>query len=155
MGTAEIVTKSLPEVRLAADRSIVRDQRTMASVVGPAFDRIASILGGTIGALDTPIAAYSLTAEGTEVTVGYEYAGEPHPGFEILTLAAVEEALTTVHHGSMSRIHLSWQALHEQIRAHGYEPYGPCREFYIRAASSDQSDWITELQQPVRPSKSP
>lgn len=150
MGTREIITKPLPEVRLAASTATVRDQRTMASVVGPEFDRLASILGGTIGALDTPIAAYTLTAEGTEVTVGYEYGGEPHPGFEIATLPAAEQALATVHHGSMSRIHLSWQELHEEIRSRGCEPYGPCREFYIRTESSDQSDWITELQQPIR-----
>ncbi|NDK31246.1 GyrI-like domain-containing protein [Nesterenkonia haasae] len=149
MGTAEIIAKPLPEVRLAAVTATVCDQRTMASVVGPAFDQIASILGGTMGALDTPIAAYALADDGTHVTVGYEYVGEPHAGFEIVTLPAVEEALTTVHHGSMSRIHLSWQALHEEIRTLGYEPYGPCREFYIRAESSDQSNWITELQQPV------
>ena len=27
---------------------------------------------------------------------------------------------------------------------------GPCRELYVRAVSEDQSDWVTELQQPVR-----
>lgn len=150
MGSPEIIAKPLPELRLAASTATVCDQRTMASVVGPAFDRIASILGGTMGALDTAIAAYELAEDGTHVTVGYEYAGEPHPGFEIVTLAAVDHALSTVHHGSMSRIHLSWQVLHEEIRSRGYEPYGPCREFYIRSESSDQSDWITKLQQPVR-----
>ena len=26
---------------------------------------------------------------------------------------------------------------------------GPCREVYVRAIPPDQSDWVTELQQPV------
>ena len=26
---------------------------------------------------------------------------------------------------------------------------GPCRELYVRAEGEDQSDWVTELQQPI------
>jgi hypothetical protein len=31
----------------------------------------------------------------------------------------------------------------------GYTFAGPCREFYVRAESEEQGDWVIELQQPV------
>jgi hypothetical protein len=50
----------------------------------------------------------------------------------------------------MDRIAESWQELHSEIFARGLIHAGPCRELYVRAISEDQSDWVTELQQPVR-----
>lgn len=150
MSTIEIIKKPLPTVRLAARTAVVSEQPEIADIVGPAFDGIAEIIGGTCGALETPIAAYQMVDDGTEVTVGYEYGGEAVEGFEIITLPAFDDAFVGVHLGSMSHIHQSWQALHEEILARGYAPAGPCRELYLRAESADQSDWVTELQQPVR-----
>lgn len=150
MSTIEIIKKPLPALRLAARTAVVSEQPEIAGVVGPAFDGIAEIIGGTCGALETPIAAYDMVDDGTEVTVGYEYGGESAEGFEIITLPAFDEAFVGVHLGSMSSIHESWQAMHEEILARGYAPAGPCRELYLRAESADQSDWVTELQQPVR-----
>jgi effector-binding domain-containing protein len=49
----------------------------------------------------------------------------------------------------MARIGESWQALHRWVSDNGYRYDGPCRELYVRAESDDQSDWVTELQQPV------
>lgn len=71
-------------------------------------------------------------------------------GFEIATLPAVADAVVGIHLGSMDRIHESWQAVHQEILARGYVPDGPCRENYLRSGSDDQSDWVNELQQPVR-----
>lgn len=150
MSSREIVKKSLPALQLAARRSVVAEQPQIAEVVGPSFDAIASIIGSTPGALETPVAAYNMTEEGTEVTVGYAYSGPEQQGFELITLRQEPEAFVTVHMGPMMQIHHSWQALHEEILARGYEPSGPCRELYVRAESADQSDWVTELQQPVR-----
>ena len=50
----------------------------------------------------------------------------------------------------MERIAESWQAIHSETLARDLELAGPCRELYVRAISEDQSDWVTELQQPVR-----
>lgn len=151
MSTVEIVKKSLPAVRLAARTATVSEQPQIAGVVGPAFNTVAAIIGDTCGALETPIAAYSMTESGTEITVGYEYSGEPRAGFEIITLPAFDEAFTAVHLGSVSSIHQSWQALHEEVLARGDAPSGPCRELYVRAdESGDPSDFVVELQQPVR-----
>ncbi|WP_338040976.1 GyrI-like domain-containing protein [Microbacterium maritypicum] len=55
-----------------------------------------------------------------------------------------------IHLGSMEHIAESWHAIHTEIFARGLVHDGPCRELYVRAVSEDQSDWVTELQQPVR-----
>lgn len=149
MSQIEIIDKPLPAVRLAAIRTIVADQPAVAAVVGPAFDTVAGIIGDA-HPLSTPIAQYETLDDGLEVIVGYAYAGPAHDGFEIVELPAADGAVCGIHLGSMDRISESWHAIHTEILARGLVHDGPCRELYVRAVSDDQSDWVTELQQPVR-----
>jgi effector-binding domain-containing protein len=113
------------------------------------FGAVEDALPDTCGLLDTPIAEYDLTDDGMHLTVGYAYSGEPLEGLELIDLPAVERSVCGIHLGPMSGIRDSWHALHAEMLARGYVPSGPCRELYVRAASDDQSDWVTELQQPV------
>ncbi|MFJ4038593.1 MerR family transcriptional regulator [Microbacterium sp. NPDC090007] len=151
MRQIEIVRKSLPALRLAARRHLVADGAEIAGVVGPTFDGVAAVVGAESGALDTPVAQYAASEDGTEVVVGYVYAGPARDGVEIVELPAVETAVCGIHLGSMDRIGESWQSVHAQILERGLVPTGPCRELYVRAVSDDQADWVTELQQPVAP----
>ena len=149
MSQIEIIEKPLPAVRLAAVRTVVRAQPAVAGVVGPSFDAVAEIIGDE-HSLATPIAQYATLDDGMEVIVGYTYAGEAGDGFEIVELPAAADAVCGIHLGSMERISESWHAIHTEILARGLVHDGPCRELYVRAVSDDQSDWVTELQQPVR-----
>ena len=115
----------------------------------PMFDDIAAIIGGVPGALDTPVALYETVEEGTRVTAGYVYKGEAREGFDIVEIPAADAAICGVHLGSMDRIGNSWQALHTDLLARGYVPSAACRELYVRSYPEDQTDWVTELQQPV------
>jgi len=151
MSQIEIIEKPLPGIRLAARRALIADQPDIADFVGPAFDAVAAIIGDECGSLATPIAQYTDADAGTEVVAGYAYTGEAHTGIEIVDLVAAEAAVCGIHLGSMDAIAQSWQAIHSEIIARGYRPAGPCRELYVRAVSKDQSDWVTELQQPVTP----
>lgn len=149
MSSIEIIEKPLPALRLAARSRTVAERHEIAGFVGPAFDSIAAVIGHVQGALDTPIAQYDVHDNGIDVTVGYAYDGDANAAFSIETLPAHDSAVCGIHLGSMDNIAASWQAIHEQIVARGYEPTGPCREFYVRAESENQEDWVTELQQPV------
>ena len=149
MSEIEIIEKPLPAVRLAARRGIVPSQPDIADFVGPSFDAVASIIGDESGSLTTPIAQYSASEDGTEVVVGYAYNGAPREGFEVVELPAEHLAICGIHLGSMDRIAESWQSIHAEILARDFVPAGPCRELYVRAVSEDQSDWVTELQQPI------
>lgn len=150
MSQIEIIEKPLPAVRLAATRAVVAEQPEVAGVVGPAFDAIAEIIGDQPGSLTTPIAQYETIHDGLEIIVGYAYTGPAREGFAIIELPAAETAVCGIHLGSMDRIAESWHAIHSEIFARGLVHDGPCRELYVRAVSDDQSDWVTELQQPVR-----
>ncbi|WP_282845762.1 MerR family transcriptional regulator [Microbacterium oxydans] len=149
MSQIEIIDKPLPAVRLAAIRTIVADQPAVAGVVGPAFDTVADIIG-VDHSLATPIAQYETLDDGLQVIAGYIYTGPARNGVEIIELPAAEEAVCGIHLGSMDHIAASWHAIHTEIVARGLTHDGPCRELYVRAVSDDQSDWVTELQQPVR-----
>lgn len=149
MSQIEIIEKPLPAVRLAARRAVVTSQPDVAGVVGPAFDAVAGIIGGDSGALETPIAQYENVEDGISLVVGYTYTGPERDGVEIVGLPPVDAAVCGIHLGSMDGIAESWHAIHTEIVARGLIPAGPCRELYVRAVSDDQSDWVTELQQPV------
>lgn len=150
MSEIEIIEKPLPAVRLAATRAVVGEQPEVAGVVGPAFDAIADIIGEESGALTTPIAQYETIDDGLQIVVGYAYNGPVRDGFDIIELPAADTAVCGIHLGSMEHIAESWQAIHAEVLARGLVHDGPCRELYVRAVSEDQSDWVTELQQPVR-----
>jgi effector-binding domain-containing protein len=136
-------------VRLAAIRTVVPDQRSVAAVVGPSFDAIAEIIGHEPGALDSPIAQYETLDDGVEIIAGYAYSGPPRDGFEIFDLPSSDAAVCGIHLGAMDRIAESWHAIHTEVIARGLVHAGACRELYVRAVAEDQSDWVTELQQPV------
>jgi len=150
MSHIEIIEKPLPVVRVAARRAVVADRSEVTSVVGPSFDAVAEIIGDKCGALETPIAQYETTEDGLHVIVGYAYNGPVRDGFEVVELPAAETAVCGIHLGPMEHIAESWQAIHAEIFARGLVHSGPCRELYVRAESEDHSDWVTELQQPVR-----
>lgn len=151
MSEIEIVTKDLPAVRLAARTTTVSDLAEIGGVVGPAFAEIGAILTAAHGpgSLTTPIATYEMGEDGVTVVVGYAYDGPPLDGFDVVDLPAVPDAACTVHLGPMAGIGTSWQALHTEMTARGWAPSAAGRELYVRAEREDQSDWVTELQQPV------
>lgn len=68
--------------------------------------------------------------------------------WQVVALPAVERAATYTHHGDMPGIGGAWHHLMAQAAADGGVFSGPGREVYLYA-DGPQSEWITELQQPV------
>lgn len=151
MSTIEFIDKPLPALRLAARTAVVADQPEIAGVIGPMFTQIANAIGDIPGALDTPVALYEFVEDGMRITAGYVYDGVARDEFKIIEVPAAETAVCGVHLGSMEHIATSWQSLHTELLARGYAPTTLCREIYLRAYPEDQTDWVTELQQPVAP----
>lgn len=150
MSDTEYVVKSLPARSVAIRHATAASQPEIAAVVGPLFGQVAAAIGTVGGRPETGVGVYDMTEEGMDMLIGYDYAGAPSPDFEVVTLPAASEAVCAVHLGSMETIHESWQALSRWADANGWSPSGPCREIYLRAEPSlDQSEWVTELQQPV------
>lgn len=143
----DYVVKTIPAVRLAARRATL-DPDMLGQHVESMFEAVAAGLRHVPGALATPIATYDDSDTGLQVTVGYAYGGPPPEGTEVVDLPQTQ-AVCGVHLGSMAQIGESWQALHRWVVENHYAYAGPCRELYVQAVSPDQSDWVTELQQPV------
>ena len=143
----DYVLKTVPALRLAALTATV-DPDSVSETVEPMFVRVGAALEHERGALDTPVATYAETENGTAIVVGYAHCGPVPAGLETVELPA-SRAVCGVHLGPMTTIQASWQALHRWVVDNGYGFAGPCRELYVRARSEDQSDWVTELQQPV------
>lgn len=148
MPTIEIVTKPLPAVRLAAETATVRDASEIPGIIGPVYSRIAAALGEEIAGREA-VAQYGAGENGMHLVAGFAYDGDRHEGFERVDLPAADRAVCAVHLGAMDRIGETWQALHAEIVARGLVPSGPCRELYLRSEPHPQTDWVTELQQPV------
>ncbi len=143
----DYVVKTVPSLRLVA-RTATLDTDTFGERIEPMFEAVAAGLRRIGGSLSTPIATYAETEAGVDVVVGYAYAGLAPDGTEVVELPEAT-AVCGVHLGPMTRIQESWQDLHRWVINNGYNFAGPCREFYVRAESEDQADWVTELQQPV------
>lgn len=149
MSTIEIIEKPLPALRLAVCTQTVAEQALVGPAVGPLFGKIEEALEGH--ELGMPIAQYLAVEEGLRIVAGYEFDKPAEPGFDILEVPEAPLSICGIHLGPMDQIGASWQEVHDQLLARGYVPDGPCRELYVRSESEDQQDWVTELQQPVRP----
>lgn len=149
MPEIDLVTKSLPAVRLAARHHVVASRSEIAAVIEPMFQETGATVAAAGGSLASPVAVYDYGEDGLRITAGYAYAGPPLAGVEVVDLPAVETAACAVHLGPMSGIGATWAALHQSITGQGLRPSAPCRELYVRAETDDQGNWVTELQQPV------
>lgn len=147
MSEHDYVTKPLDAVRVAAVISTVDGLEEVGRVVGPNFEALVRHVRPTGPA----VAFYDTRDDGT-VLVGsaVPYAGEPGEGYEIVQLEPVEAAATLVHRGGMATIGDAWQGLARAVEAAGRRPVGIAREVYLSMpAGPDDSDWVTELQQPL------
>ncbi|MGB3829490.1 MAG: MerR family transcriptional regulator [Ornithinimicrobium sp.] len=149
MSDTEYVVKSLPAVRLAAKQATVESQPDIAEFVGPAFAELATAVSRAGGSLQVAMAQYAMSENEIEVTAGFGCTGSV-PGARTVDLPPVDTAVCAVHLGSMDGIGAAWQQLSRWASDQGWSPSGPCRENYVKADPAyDQSEWVTELQQPV------
>ncbi|MBF4161510.1 MerR family transcriptional regulator [Nocardioides acrostichi] len=150
MSDLEYTEKHLPAVRLAALVETVPDVESIAAVVGPMFPRVSALLARAGAPVDAPpLATYDEGADGgIRVTVGWPTVRDSLPGLEVVDLTPTP-GLTTLYEGAMTGIGVAWQSLAGEAEQRGAPMAGPCREVYLHTPDGDQTDWITELQQPI------
>lgn len=144
----EFIEKELPELRLLQLSTTASEQSEIGAQVGPMFaqlDRLMQCCGQT---LEGPIAWYAGEGDGVRVNVGCCNSCEPAGDATVETLVRAPRAVTTVYRGSMDHIGEAWQALAAHVQQAGLDFAGPCREVYLHT-TGPQSEWVTELQQPV------
>jgi effector-binding domain-containing protein len=68
--------------------------------------------------------------------------------FAIVDLPAIEAA-TAIHRGLMDNILGTLDGMARWIEENGYRTIGLHREVYLNTTCEDQSDWVTEIQEPI------
>lgn len=149
MPKTEFVIKSLPAVRLAARTGVADLDSSIGPIVESLFDEAARAVNDAGGSLKVAVAHYEPTPGGTRVIAGYEYAGPPTDGVEIILLPSVDHAVCGVHLGNTAAVPSTWHHLMSHLESSGLSPAPFCRENYLEAEGENQSAWVIELQQPI------
>ncbi|MFC7430634.1 MULTISPECIES: GyrI-like domain-containing protein [unclassified Agrococcus] len=145
----DVEIRPLPGVLLAAATDDVQLE-AVPGAVEALFQEVQTAFGHAPGAQDVPMATYERHDDRMRVTAGYLVGMLVPEGVESVDVEPAEQAACLEHHGPMSGVRATWDALHAAIAERGLVATGIARERYVRAASDDQADWIVELQQPVR-----
>lgn len=144
----DFVVKTLPATRIASRTTVVARQPEIADVIGPLFGEIANLISAAGGCPEYGLGIYDAVEDGLQVTASFICDLDAVPQLTMVELPEVE-AVTTMHHGHMSDAPVTWQAMSEWMESNHYEAAGPCRELHLSADGDDQTDWVTEFQQPV------
>jgi effector-binding domain-containing protein len=125
-------------------------------VVGPMFpDAAARLDSAGVRRYGPAVAVYTADesgdGSGVLVTAGFVVEDDVAevPGLDVHVLPAVPEAAVATHHGAVDRIGDSWEALAEAVQARGARFSDACREVYLTPGDRPQSEWVTELVQPI------
>jgi DNA-binding transcriptional MerR regulator len=155
MPADEVQIKRIPAVRVAELTATAAgfEPSSITPVIGPLYDQLYSELGrATVKPAGPGIAYYEQAQDGAVVVhagVTVNAAAADGQAFTIVDLPEIEQAATIVHRGPMDNVLTTVQTLARWIEDNGYRSAGLNREFYLECGCSDQSDWVTELQEPV------
>ena len=139
--------------------------RAVAPGMGP--ENISPLIPGMLDSLVDALKAagtayrepgifwYEPVAEGPEMHVAVSFTADGDPvsgeGYDVVELPAVELAAVYPYRGDMPGIGTAWMQLAQSVAAEGYHLTGPTREVYLESEPLPQSEWLTELVQPVVP----
>ena len=153
----DVVFQAVPARRVA---TIIRSaagygSRNIGPVVGPMFPEVEALLAARGVAPGAAVAVYDSDESGDGstvlVTAGFEVGPDvvAVPGLHMHDLPALEWAAIAVHHGPVDTIDRTWHALMEAVRAGGFVFSDAPREIYLTPGDRPQSEWVTQLVQPV------
>lgn len=152
---SDITITSIPAVTVYAKTGVVPDGENVPSVVDVLLPQLNE-------ALDTAGVDYAYEgifvydavpdSPDTRLTVSAIANGTPQAGsgYDVIELPSIERAATFNYRGDMAGIGAAWNAFEQAIIAAGHEPVGGCRELYLEAEPRPESEWLTQLQQPIR-----
>lgn len=156
MSSQDIVIKSLPAIRLAelSGTAASFSPGDIGPVIESLLETLRSRLASAGIAPTGPDTVYFDTPDDGEYEIGV-HAGlpvaadvAPHPGFQLVTLPAVEQAATVVSNGLVNGFLSTSQSLVHWVAAHGYRFDGHAREVTLNA-SADPDQQVSELQAPI------
>lgn len=160
MSTTDLAVeyRAVPAERVATltRRAAAFGPEAIGPVVGPMFPEAQALLDAAGvpvrgGAIAIYTADDSGDGGGAIVTAGFLIDDDVTavPGLDVHVLPAVPEAAITTHRGPVDGIADSWMALADAVRARGALLSDAAREIYRTPGDRPQSEWVTELVQPI------
>jgi DNA-binding transcriptional MerR regulator len=163
MDTTDVVVKHIPATRvvmLSATATSYDDPESISANLSPLYPRLMELMEKAgVAMTGAPIAYYlaAPTGPGDEtITVHAAFpigAAEvgADPGFEVVTLPAIERAATALHAGDMAEAFRTGEKIATWIDENGYRtvPPGMAREVYLDCPPGEFDKWVTEMQVPV------
>lgn len=126
--------------------------------VSPVIDRIlppleAALAASGVDYREPGIFWYEPIAGTDDLGVNVSWVAGDDPrageGWEVVELPGADRVAVWTYEGDMPGIGRAWHEFMVALDAAGCEPVGPSREVYLKA-DGPQTEWVTELQQPVR-----
>jgi DNA-binding transcriptional MerR regulator len=150
----DVVVKSVPAVRLAELSGIAESYESdkISPVIQPLYTDLMKRFEEAGLAITGPaVAYYEQVPEGVRVHAGAPVNVEQAKtyNFDIVDLPAIEQAATTIHHGPMDNVDVTFQQLAKWIEDNGYRSSGVAREVYLKYGDGDPATWVTELQEAI------
>ncbi|HEX6197411.1 MAG TPA: MerR family transcriptional regulator [Jiangellaceae bacterium] len=156
MPTDEVQIKQVPAVRVAELTATATsfEPDAIGPVISPLFDELCAQLDRAgIKPTGPSIAYYEDAADGGIVAhAAFPVADDVTAtgDFTIVELPEIDQAATLIHRGPMDDVMPSVQAIAQWLDAHGYKSAGYNRELYLNYGMGDPSEWVTELQEPIK-----
>ncbi|AHH95588.1 MerR family transcriptional regulator [Kutzneria albida] len=154
MPADEVVVKRVEAVRVAEVTGVAAgyDSKDIGPVIQPLYPELFGKLEAAgLTPVGPAIAYYEDLDDKVLVHAAVPVSGQPvaGSGLAIVDLPGIEQAATLLHRGPMSEVGGTIEALASWTDEHGYQGGGYFREVYLEVNAPDQSDWVTELQQPI------
>ncbi|HEY4457790.1 MAG TPA: MerR family transcriptional regulator [Pseudonocardiaceae bacterium] len=149
----EVVIRTLTATRMATLSAIAGGFHP--DEITPVVRPLCAELGNRLADAEvTPVGrltcCYSDENQSVLVRAGVPIAtehGKDLNGLSIVDLPGGDHA-TVIHRGPMDGVLPAWQTLARWVDANGRPASGPARELYLDCPA-DESQWVTELQEPV------
>jgi DNA-binding transcriptional MerR regulator/effector-binding domain-containing protein len=153
MPTNDVQVKKIDPIRVAEVSGVAAgfEPESITPVIRPLYDELLHRLEAAGVTPVGPALAYYEDAPdgGVLVHATMPVNAAEIEGVEVVDLPGIERAATIMHHGEMANVLSTVQTLAKWIEDNGHASAGYNREVTLKW-SPDESEWVTELQEPLR-----
>jgi DNA-binding transcriptional MerR regulator len=149
----DVLVKKIEPIRVAEVSGVAAsfEPVSVTPVIRPLYDELWRHLNAAGVTPVGPAMAYYEDAPegGVRVHATFPVNVAAVEGADVVDLPGIERAATIMHHGPMDNVLSTVQTLANWIEENGHTSAGYNREVTLKW-SEDESEWVTELQEPLR-----
>lgn len=151
-----VIYKSVDAVTVYASSAIARGGEGISGAIATSLWRLRGALDSAgVDYREPTVFWYEPLEESGDVRVWVSWTAGPSPvegdGWQVVHLPAIERAASLMHRGDMKDIANTWRRLASVAADAGEIFGGHTREVCVAWRGLAESDWLTEVQQPLLP----